>query len=240
MFPKNDLTLLFFTTVYVVVSILVPVFLVERKKLSKYWARKAVHSFSGLAVFVVPYLAVPFLAVVLSSLVTMLMFVSGEKSFLKVLFKNLAEKEELSLGYLQGPFAYSFAITLLMLLTTLLEGRSYFAIAALMVMIFADTLASIVGKKHGTHKINIPFIGNKRSVEGSLTFFLVGFCVSFITYYFIGYLFPGYTFALGLSTVVFYSLLTSFIGMVFELFSPSKWDDLLIPLGTTLALVLLF
>lgn len=240
MLSTHDFILLFITGIFVCLSLIVPVLLVNFNFIGKHLARKLVHSFAGLAIFVVPYLDVPYWAIVMSALLAFFMYFSNTNFVTKYIFNALAEHEELHLGYLQGPFAYAIAITILMFVATLLPGHQYYVIASLMVMIYADTAASIVGVRYGKTKIYIPWVGSKRSLEGSFAFFVIGILVSFITYYFVGVIFPGSGLPLSLTEVYVLTFVTSLLGTCLELISPSKWDDLLIPLGVTLGLFLLF
>lgn len=235
-----DLYLLIISGIYVLISWAIPIYLVKNKKVTKYWARKFVHTFSGLSVFVIPYLNYPELAFILSVFIALVMYFATGNNFLKPLYNSLAEKEELHLGYLQGPFAYALAIAVLMVFTIFLQGREYFIIAAVLVMVFADTAASIIGSKYGKHKISIPYIGNKRTIEGTVTFFIVSLVVSFITYYFVGYYNPGNSIPLSLNLIFILTFTTAFLGSLLELLSPSKWDDLLVPIGTVVTLILIF
>lgn len=240
MISIHDLILLAGTGVFVLLSLIIPVVLVNFGVVTKHLARKFVHSLSGLAIFVVPYLEVSYWAIVLSALLAIFMYFSNSNKITRYLFDALAEKEELKVGYLQGPFAYAMAITLLMSVATLLPGRQYYVIAALMVMIYADTAACLVGTKFGSISLNIPWVGSKRTLEGSLAFFVVSLLVSFITYYFIGVVLPGSSIPLSSFELVWLTLVTSALGTLFEVISPSKWDDLIIPLGITLGLLLIY
>ncbi|MFX1287044.1 MAG: hypothetical protein ACFFFY_00610, partial [Promethearchaeota archaeon] len=65
-----DLMLLLITFIYVLATILIPVQLKKRNKITKFQARKAVHLFAGLAVLSAPYYSWPWWAVILAGLMT--------------------------------------------------------------------------------------------------------------------------------------------------------------------------
>lgn len=239
---QSDIILSLFTGIYVLASIIIPKILKEKGILSKYVARKMIHSFSGLAIFIAPYLNYPIIAAFLSLIMTILTRESKKKSKtkpLRDLFNAISEDEELEVGYLQGPFAYCLAITILMFIFTLFPQRYYYPIAAILIMMFADTAASTVGRKYGKHYINVPWVGSKRTVEGSITFFIVALGVSFLSYGFFGNLLPGFSVVLTFPQILLLSLISSMLSTLLELISPSKYDDLIIPLGTTLLISLL-
>ncbi len=237
----SDTILLLLTICYIFLTTLIPVLLKLKNKISGYVARKLIHSFTGLSVFIVAYLNNPFLAVYMSLSVAILMLFArpnSASSLLKTLYNTISEDNEQDVGYLQGPFAYAVAITLTLLIIQILPARSYFAIAALVTMIFADTAASIIGKKYGKHKITTYF-NTKRTLEGSTTYFIVGIISCLIVYTFVGHVFTGNTQILSLNSILLLSILTSLTSTLLELFSPGKWDDLITPVGTTVLLILI-
>ncbi len=234
---RSDLLIMFLTAIYTLLSILVPKFLKEKEIITKFTARKLIHSFSGLAVLVAPYLNHPILAVIFAILMTTLMRFSSKKSKtkpLKQLFDAISEDEELQLGYLQGPYSYCLAITILIFIFTFFSDKFFIPISAILIMMYADVLAAFIGKKYGKHHINIPWVGNKRTLEGSLTFFGSSLVISIFSFFFFGQILPGKSIILTTGNVFLLSFLISFISTFLELFSPSKYDDLIVPLGSTL------
>ena len=111
-----DLLLLMFTYIYVFATILIPVQLKKREKITKFQARKAVHLFAGLAVLTAPYYFWPWFAVILAGSMAVLTLLSSKKSNvkqLKELYDSIGEEAEENAGYLQGPFHYCLSITIL-------------------------------------------------------------------------------------------------------------------------------
>lgn len=239
----NDLVIISIVSLYTITTLALPVYLETIHKVNNYIARKVIHSFSGLGVFAINYLQNPKFALLLALIIAGTTFFSRKDSpitLLRKFYKAISENEEKRLGYLQGPFAYSIAIVLVIVISILLPGKHYFAISALMIMIFADTAASVVGKKYGKTKVRVPYIGDKRSLEGSIAFFVTAFFVCLLTFYLTGNAIPGTSAPLEVGQIILYSGVIGFVGTIFELLSPSKWDDLIIPIGTLLTTSLLF
>jgi phytol kinase len=233
---QHDLLIFLGAVIYVIATIFIPKILKEKQIISGFTARKIIHSFAGLGVFITPYMYYPIIAVSIAIASTILTKASTERSQvkpLKGLFQAIGEAEELKVGYLQGPFAYCIAITILVFAFVFWPDKYYIPISAILIMMFADTAASIVGKRFGKHKINVPWVGNKRSLEGSLTFVIVGFICSFPVFYLLGIIYPGFSMVLSINQVLMLSFLMSIISSVLELMSPSKYDDLIIPIGCT-------
>ena len=106
-------------------------------------------------------------------------------------------------------------------------------------MIVADTLASIIGKRWGKIGISLPWTNSKRTLEGSLTFFATAYLLCFLSFFLFGLLIPNFQDPLSLPTVLIYSLITSLIATFIELISPSTYDDLTVPIGSTIIIYLL-
>jgi len=222
--------------VYVSLVILIPKTLKNRNIISRGTARKIVHSMAGLSVFITPYLNYPVLAALLAGGMTVMTRKSSRNSrtsAFRELYEAIHEDEESELGYLQGPFAYSAAITILVFVFLFFPEKFYFPIAAILVMMFADPTASIVGKKFGKHFVPIPWTRGKRTLEGSAAFFLVALACSLFTFLFLGNLLPGHSDVLSLELILFFSLLMSVVSTLIELLSPSKYDDFFVPIGAT-------
>lgn len=234
---QHDLILFFCSIIYVLLVIFIPKILKEKGVISGFSARKIIHSLAGLSIFITPYMYYPVLALTIALSSTIMTRKSGEKSKVKPLhglYKAISENEELQVGYLQGPFAYSIAITILVFAFIFWPSFYYIPISAILIMMFADTAASIVGKRYGKIHLHIPKIGQKRTLEGSITFFLVALICSFPTFLFFGQIYPGFSYLLSLNQILILTFSISTLSTGLELISPSKYDDLIIPLGATL------
>ncbi len=238
-----DLLLLLLTFIYVFATILIPVQLKKRDKITKFQARKMVHLFAGLSILITPYFTWPWWAVLLASSMTILTFLSSKKSKVKQLrdlYDSIGEEAEEKAGYLQGPFHYCLSITILITLFVIIApDQMYFPIAGILLMIISDTLASVIGKKYGKRKINLPWVNTTRSLEGSLAFFISGFILCFFAFTILGVINPITQIRISLEAALLYSLITSILATIIELISPSTWDDLTVPILTTLIIFLI-
>ena len=238
-----DLLLLVFTYIYVFATILIPVQLKKRDKITKFQARKAVHLFAGLSILITPYFTWPWWAVILAGSMTALTLLSSKKSNVKQLrdlYDSIGEAAEEKVGYLQGPFHYCLSITILVTLFVIIApNQLYFPIAGILLMIISDTLASLFGKKYGKRKINLPWINTTRTLEGSLAFFISGFILCLIAFMFLGVTNPITQIHISLEAAILYSLITSALATIVELSSPSTWDDLTVPILTSLVIFLI-
>jgi len=238
-----DLLIMLITYIYVFATILIPVQLKKRDKITKFQARKAVHLFAGLAVLSTPYYSWPWFAVIIVGSMTLLTLLSSKKSNvkqLKELYDSIGEEAEQKVGYLQGPFHYCLSITILITIFVIFApNQMYFPIAGILLMIISDTLASVIGKKYGKRKINLSWLKTTRSLEGSIAFFVSGFIVCFFAFTFLGVTNPLTQVHLSVEIALLYSLITSALATIIELVSPSTWDDLTIPLATVVCVFLL-
>jgi phytol kinase len=238
---QSDLVIIACTAIYVGLTIIIPKVLKEHGIISRFLARKLIHSFSGLAIFIAPYLTYPVITGVLALIMAILTRESKEKSKakpLKELYEAISEEEEVKVGYLEGPFAYCLAITILMFVFVAFPDKYYFPIASILIMMFSDTAASIVGRRYGKHHIYVPWVGNKRTLEGTMTFFVTALAISLLSFSVFGRLFPGNSLILTFPQILLLSVVLSAISALLELVSPSKFDDLIVPLGSTLLISL--
>ncbi|MHA1732855.1 MAG: hypothetical protein ACTSU5_12995 [Promethearchaeota archaeon] len=237
----TDLLIVAITFAYVFATILVPKELYKAGRISKFGARKFVHLTSGLSVFICPYLTYPAFAILVAGVLTVVTYNSGKKSkvaALRELYETIGEEQEEGVGYLQGPFHYCLAVTVIVsVFVFLAPTKFYFPIAGILVMIVSDTLASVVGKKWGRHAITVPWTGATRSLEGSATFFGTAWILCLVAYTVFGLLAPGYSTVLTWHQVLLLATLTALVSTVVELLSPSTWDDLTIPIVSTLLMV---
>lgn len=127
------------------------------------------------------------------------------------------------------------AITLLVFIFIFFPDRFYFPISAILIMMFADPVASIVGKRMGKIFVPIPWTQSKRTLEGSVAFFVVAMGCSLFTFSFLGSFLPGSSQVLSPGLIVSFSLVISLVSTVIELVSPSKYDDFFVPIGATAA-----
>ena len=241
----TDFGIVGLTFFYILLTIFIPLILYKKEKITKFAARKSVHMFAGLAVLSSPFYFWPFWPTIIAGTLTILVYFSSKESKvkqLKDLYDAISEDQEegLKRAFLQGPFFYCLSITSLVLIFGIFEpGQFYFPIAGVLIMIIADTLASVIGKRWGRISLSLPWTNSKRTLEGSLTFFVSAFILCFLSFFLFGLLIPTFQDPIPLPTVIIYSLITSAIATIIELISPSTYDDLTVPLGSTLIIYLL-
>ncbi len=241
----TDLGIVGITFFYILLTIFIPLILYKKEKISKFSARKAVHMFAGLAVLSSPFYFWVFWPTIVAGSLTVFVYFSSKESKvkqLKDLYEAISEEQEegLKRAFLQGPFFYCLSITSLVLIFGIFAPEQfYFPIAGVLIMIVADTLASVIGKRWGKISLSLSWTNSKRTLEGSLTFFFTAYLLCFLSFFLFGLLIPTFQEPLAFPTILIYSLITSAIATVIELISPSTCDDLTVPLGSTLIIYLL-
>jgi len=241
----TDLGIVGITYFYVILTICIPLILYKKEKISKFAARKAVHMFAGLAILSSPFYFWPFWPTIIAGTLTVFVYFSSNESKvkqLKELYDAISEEQEegLKRAFLQGPFFYCLSITSLVLIFGIFApNQFYFPIAGVLIMIVADTLASVIGKRWGKRSLSLSWTNSKRTLEGSLTFFIFAYLLCFLSFFLFGLLIPTFQEPLTLPTILIYSLITSAIATIIELISPSTFDDLTVPVGSTIIIYLL-
>lgn len=122
-------------------------------------------------------------------------------------------------------FPISLLILVLLTFTDVIGASPYIGAIGILIMGYGDGLAAVIGKKYGKHPLAFG-----KSIEGSLTMFIVSFVVTFVILIRYGSLASALLVGLGVA------IAATFI----ELFTPKGFDNLTVPLGTAmLAFVLL-
>ncbi len=240
----SDLGIVGITYFYVILTIFIPLILYKKEKISKFTARKAIHLSAGLSILSSPFYFWPLWPSIIASTLTLFVYFSSKESKvkpLKDLYNAISEEQEegLKRAFLQGPFFYCLSITLLVFIFGLVAPENfYFPIAGILIMIVSDTLASIIGKSWGKINISLPWTNSRRTLEGSLTFFITASLICFLLFFLFGFLIPVQE-TLSFVTILIYSLITSGSATIIELISPSTYDDLTVPIGSTFIIYLL-
>jgi dolichol kinase len=239
----HDLILIGIAYGYILLTILIPVYLRKKDLVSKFVARKIVHLCTGLVVLIVPFFILPLHAVLIALTMTILVYFSGKDSSvaqLQELYESIGEQAEEKVGRLQGPFHYSISITLLIAFFAIMApNQLYFPISGILIMIISDTLAPLVGRKYGKIKIPIRYTGSQRTLEGSLTFLISAFILCYTAFYYFGLANSLRQLTLPIRQVFAYALITALSATIIELLSPSTWDDLTVPITTTMIIYML-
>jgi dolichol kinase len=228
---QTDIILLSGAFVYILLIIGISILLKKKDIITSHTARKIVHLLAGFAVFIVPYLSIPFLALIISGVVLIFTRFAGPKNIGKPVFEAIAEKDEQEKGYLSGPFSYALAINILVLIFSFKSAVRYFYFPAnsIMVMMISDTAAAWIGRKWGKHEIDLKYTKTIRTFEGSLAMFITAFILSFFGFSFFGLWFPNSIQQMKYSWITVLSLLMAINSTIVEIFSPSNIDDLTVP-----------
>ncbi|HYF03199.1 MAG TPA: hypothetical protein VEC36_07475 [Patescibacteria group bacterium] len=125
----------------------------------------------------------------------------------------------------QGQIYYPVAIYLTFLLCNLLQ-KPHFYLISVSVLAVADTLAALIGVRYGTKKYRVE--DEKKSIEGSVIFFLATFIIVHL-----GLLLLG---DLGRVESVVAAFVIASLVTIFEAVSLGGADNLFIPFGTLLLL----
>lgn len=218
----HDLGILVLVGVFELACVLLPAGLRRSGRLSREWARSWIHAGCGLGLLAVPFLDQPWWAVLVAGIATVgLSRPAADAAVARWLHGAIAEAEEESLGYLEGLFVYALSITLLAAVIALDGELARPAIACALVMMYADPAAGVVGRRFGRHRVHVPWVGSKRSLEGSVAFFVVALVVAAGT---LSVASDGLPWLRAFGVAVASTML--------ELASPSKLDDLYVPIGT--------
>ena len=139
-------------------------------------------------------------------------------------FKAMETGDKGQLGTVYFPLSF-------VLIVWFLWDQPHLLVASLMPMTWGDAMAAIVGKRIGRRKYSVA--GGKRSLEGSLTMFLVSWVATLIPLL----LLP--TDALGLMTVMGVAAATAAAATAVEAISPWGLDNLTVPAASVGILLLL-
>jgi dolichol kinase len=95
------------------------------------------------------------------------------------------------------------------------------AAVAILMWGVGDAAAALIGIPFGKHKMNIPPVNGKKSWEGSFAMLVISLTAGTG----ILWLYSGYTFG----TSILCAFLMALTGTIAELFSPSEWDTVTVP-----------
>jgi len=127
-----------------------------------------------------------------------------------------------------SPGTVYFVVSISVLLTAFWpRGQFWIAAAGIMAMTWGDAFAAIIGRKFGTHPY---FIGkHRRTFEGSAAMFVFAFIAIILTL-------SLFKTGLGWPEIIGFSLLVSLLATFLEAIALSGLDNILVPIGTSMAL----
>ena len=108
-------------------------------------------------------------------------------------------------------------------------GDKYLALAAIYAWGFGDAAAALVGKKFGKHKIKWKITDGKKSMEGSLSMFVVSFISVMIIL--------SYRGGLSVVAIIVTSFVTAVVSTLAELCSKDGNDTVICPMSAMVVLV---
>jgi phytol kinase len=216
--------------IYIIGIILLTGSLSSRLPLSV--SRKFLHIMIGNLVFIIPFFSLN------SFPLNFPFFVAAPFVALTLLFSPLAPitlSDRVSRladvtggGHKYGLVFYAISYTVL---AFLFSSQPYVIAVGILPMAFGDAAASLVGQKLGKHRYGR---FGKKSVEGSAAMF----CVSFMSLSLSIFFFSIFQ-ALPVVTYVFAALAASVVAAVCEAFTSKGFDNLTVPLFSTLVFLVL-
>ncbi|WP_419418700.1 diacylglycerol/polyprenol kinase family protein [Legionella sp. D16C41] len=211
----QPLTILFFIILYL--TILVCLYILQKFiQIQPEYLRKFIHAVCGLTCLTYPLLFNNILSVIIIMGAAIGFFLFVRLPYLKSMFNPVLNLRAFSLGEIYFP------ISIILLFGLARENYLEFVIPVL-VLSLADAAASIVGIKY--HFIEYKIFNNKKSLSGSLAFFIVClFCMAIPIYF------------SNTSIPFIYLLLFAIILTLLEGISSRGIDNLILPVVTYLML----
>lgn len=139
-------------------------------------SRKFVHIMVGNCIFIMPFFNDPYVMVFFLTVpITIVAFLLSKYSPIKIQNTATEAGHDLGLVYYAGIWS---------LLIFLLPNHLWIVSLAIGAMVYGDGFASLIGRKFGKHKYNLS--GDEKSIEGSLTMFIVVIISSIAVFLFYG------------------------------------------------------
>lgn len=130
-------------------------------------SRKAVHITGGLGCLLFPFLiGSPWVVCILSLMFSLIFFVGQKSGWLL----SLSSVDRKSKGSEYYPFAISFIFYIS-------QGRLWLYFTSVLILTVSDAAAALIGKKFGKIKYTV-VNDEKKSLEGSLVFFLITWAIT--------------------------------------------------------------
>ena len=158
-------------------------------------------------------------ASIVPGLFVIINYISYKKQIFKAMERDGSKKD-------LGTVYYAISLMLLAFITFRNIEFSYIGALGILIMGYGDGFAAIVGVKYGKHKYKV--LGNNKSLEGTLAMFLFSFIVSLVILYIFNPV-----------NIVLFSLILAAVSTILEACSPYGFDNLTVPLGTSLLYYLL-
>lgn len=181
-------------------------------------SRKFLHAMIGNLPFVIPFFTSTIFPVIIAAPFIIITYLASPYSPLKSARRMRGLVDLTEKGHSLGLVFYAISYTLLALL---FASKPIVIAAGILPMAYGDSVASIVGTKHG--RIKYRLLANK-SLEGSIAMFVVSFSSFAISVLFFSTLYSFSVFEKILS-----ALPTAIVATVVEAVSPMGFDNLSVP-----------
>jgi phytol kinase len=188
-----DIIVLVIVFVFVFAVIGIGEVLRKRRGLDPSFTRKVIHFFAGDAILFCPFFKNPQIIVVIPLVMAIVIFLSSPKSpiaSMRSMFEVMARTDDYKAGHIYGPLYYIISIGVLVAVFAYPAAAAYWPLftlagVGLFAMYYGDGLATIIGMRWGKHKYTVG--KSTRSVEGSVTVFLMTVVSAFIVVYYFKY-----------------------------------------------------
>jgi len=211
----NNLIGIIISIIFVFVVIGISTLLTKKNILKDEGSRKFIHiGVSNWWIIAMIFFDNYIYASIVPALFVVLNYVSYKKNLFTAMERG-GGKEDLGTVY------YAISLFILSLITFKNTNYSYIGALGILTMGYGDGFAAVIGKKYGRKKFEV--FGSKKSLIGSMTMFIATFIVSYII---LSIFNP--------TSKLFYSFILAFSATLLELFTPKGFDNLSVPLGTSM------
>lgn len=202
----HDIALLILVYIYVILIFAVSETLLKEKESV---SRKFVHIMVGNMIFVMPFFASSTNMIWFLTLpITIAAFFLTKYSPIKIKNNVTESGHSLGLVYYAGIWT---------VLIYIFQDQLWIVSLAIASMVYGDGFASLIGQKFGRHKYKIT---EEKSVEGSITMFIVTFLAASIVIFFYNSI--GYAVEFNIAIILFISL----IATIMEAVTPKGLDNI--------------
>ncbi|QUH20309.1 diacylglycerol/polyprenol kinase family protein [Alkaliphilus sp. B6464] len=193
----------------------------KRNKLSKEGTRKLVHiGVSNWWIIAMIYFDNIWYAIILPSVFIIINYLSYRFQLINAMERKSGSND-------LGTVYFPISLLILVIFTFGIIKIPYIGAVGTLIMGYGDGLAAIIGKKFGKRKYYV--FNNEKSFEGTLTMFIASLlvCFSIFTIY-------------SPNIILFKSLVIAVFATILEGFSPWGFDNLTVPIFSSLLYYILF
>ncbi len=205
----------------------------EGSRVSSKTSRKFLHMMIGNLPFIIPFFTFnsfpinfPFFVAAPFIFVSLLASPYSPSKLFSEKMKGLSILTEG--GHKLGLVFYSISYSLLALF---FSAKPYIIAAGVLPMAYGDASAALIGEKYGKRHYQV---FAKKSIEGSITMFVVSFLSFAVSLVFFSFFYP-----LAVYNLVLTALMVALVAVLAENFSPSGVDNLTVPLLSALTFLFL-